>query len=354
MSRGLIFSSVARLVTRDEGSEEVEPRPREKWRNGDFVVGRVVRGSTERLLELRNGRKVELTEGDRIVGALGRRAATLEATGSWEKVTSDLQMEVLTGGGVLGRVTSLSMLMDPFPSVDYEGHLLVNGEPTSMAGVVPPGPDPRPYRIPTILVAGTSMSAGKTTAARILIRRLVDQGLEVLGAKLTGAGHYRDILGMSDAGAATVLDFVDGGLPSTVVEPEEYGRALKRLLPRMAASKADVAVVEVGASPLEPYNGEAAVEAIRDQVRFVVLCATDPYAVLGIQKAYPLKVDLVTGVASNTTAGVELVHRLSGLPAMNLRDPETWPRAAALLAPRLGFESGLQGAMPPGGALEGG
>ena len=56
----------------------------------------------------------------------------------------------------------------------------------------------------------------------------------MVGAKLTGAGRYRDILAMQDAGADHIFDFVDAGLPSTVVPESEYRPALRNLLSRMA------------------------------------------------------------------------------------------------------------------------
>ncbi len=61
----------------------------------------------------------------------------------------------------------------------------------------------------------------------------------VVGAKLTGAGRYRDILAMQDTGADYIFDFVDAGLPSTVVPEREYLDALRNLLSRMAAVEAD-------------------------------------------------------------------------------------------------------------------
>ena len=47
-----------------------------------------------------------------------------------------------------------------------------------------------------------------------------------------------------------------------------------------------VAVAEVGASPLEPYNGDTALEQIQSTVAMTVLCVSDPYSVLGIMRAY--------------------------------------------------------------------
>ncbi len=74
------------------------------------------------------------------------------------------------------------------------------------------------------------MSAGKTTTGRLIVHELHDMGHKVIGAKLTGAGRYRDVLSFRDAGAAAVFDFVDAGLPSTV-EPEAKFREVHPATP---------------------------------------------------------------------------------------------------------------------------
>jgi len=91
----------------------------------------------------------------------------------------------------------------------------------------------------------------------------------------------------------------------------------------MAATGATVAVIEAGASPLEPYNGGTLVDLLGDHVAFTILSASDPYAVVGIQSAWGRNFDLVTGPTANTKAGVALVHELSGLPALDLLDVAT-------------------------------
>jgi hypothetical protein len=55
------------------------------------------------------------------------------------------------------------------------------------------------------------------------------------------------------------------------------------------------------------------------------LCATDPYAVVGVQQAYGLRPDLVAGPATNTTAALDLVEKLTGLPGLNIIDPDKIP-----------------------------
>ena len=224
------------------------------------------------MVELCNGRMANLMNKDLLVGALGVRHATLEATGSWEEVGGDGKMHLLTGAGLFGKMTSRSYFIDPLTRLQYLGHVMVDGKKCNMKDYVLKVP-PMRFDIPVVLMVGTSMSAGKTTAARIVTFLLKQMGLKVVAAKLAGAGRYKDVISMRDAGAEYIFDFVDVGLPSTICPPEEFRVVLPQLLSRMAASGADIAVVEIGSSPLEPYNGDIAIEAIREQVRCTVLCA---------------------------------------------------------------------------------
>jgi len=183
-----------------------------------------------------------------------------------------------------------------------------------------------------VLLYGTSMSAGKTTAGRVIVHELANAGLDVIGVKLTGAGRYRDVLSFRDAGAAAVFDFVDAGLPSTVVPEDVFLTAIRPLLGRIARRRPDVVVVEAGASPLEPYNGAAAIAELGEHIRCAVLCASDPYAVTGVEHAFGLRPDVVMGPATSTSAAISLVHRLSGVPALNVLDPASLPALRGVLA----------------------
>ena len=306
---------------------------RGKWATGDFVVGRVV-GERNRLYECetKTGRMADLVRGDLLVGALGRRAATLEGVGDWRDTTEDLQLDALTSAGLLGRATSISPMLPELMRLEYLGHATRQGAKLNMADFVEPCPA-RALEIPVVLVIGTSMSSGKTSSAQVIIRALKYLGVDVVAAKLTGAARYRDILKFRDAGARCVVDFVDSGLPSTVCSEERFRAALEIMLSRIAACEAQVLVAEAGASPLEPYNGAIVVEYLRNLACFTLLCASDPYAALGVQTAYGsgLQADLVTGPAANTVAAVRLVRELSGHRALNLLDRNTYPKLAELL-----------------------
>ncbi len=330
-----VFTSLTRISPLPNTEFEVTPLSRQHWQTGDYVVAEVnepYRGTLR--IEHTDGRMAEVAEGDQLVGALGERYATMEATGTWKVVSKNNHMEVLTGAGLFGKATSRSMFLSPLIPIRYVGHVLQSGKKATMQGFVPEV-DFQKFNTPTILMVGTSMSAGKTTAARIITRELKKTGQRILGAKLTGAGRYRDMLSVMDAGADAILDFVDVGLPSTVCPEETYTPALEKLLSMMAHQPADVAVVEIGASPLEPYNGDVAIEAIRDCIKCTVLCASDPYAVYGVMKAFDLKPDIVSGVATNTKAGITLIEKLCDVKAFNLLDYDTTPQLKQILKEKL-------------------
>jgi hypothetical protein len=327
------FSSVTRNSDLWETPFDTRVLERNQWATGDFVVGVAV-GTRNRLYqcETRTGRMADMVRGDLMVGALGERAATLEGVGNWRAVTEDMEMEALTSAGLMGKATSTSFSIPPLMKLQYRGHVMRNGIKLGMKDFIIK-PEPRPLDVPVILLIGTSMSAGKTTSGRVIIRALHYLGKKVVAAKLTGAARYRDILSFRDAGASQVFDFVDAGLPSTVCSRDHFCTAMEILLSRIAATGADVLVAEAGASPLEPYNGDMLVDYVSKSTCFTVLCASDPYAVLGVQTAFgdQMQANLVAGPAANTDAAVALVKKLTGLPALNLLDRTSHPELLRLL-----------------------
>jgi uncharacterized protein DUF1611 len=325
------LTSVTRIADFAERPPAERSVSRSEWRSGDYVLAEVTEhGAVPHAIENTAGRAVEVLPGDVIVGALGRRAATLEAVGDWRAVRDDLEMKTLTAGGLLGRCTSASTPPPRMAAVRYRGHAVRDGSRLTMADFVPEAPT-RQFDAAIVLIVGTSMDAGKTVAAKAIVRTLKRAGLRVAAAKFTGVARYRDILAAADAGADFVADFVEAGLPSTAVPPEEFEEAARYLLSLIAASRPDVLVVEAGASPLEPYNGDVAVRLLRDQVRCTVLCASDPYAVIGVMNAFEMSPDLVSGRATSTEAGVDLINRLCGIEALNVMDRSSHGRLAEIL-----------------------
>ncbi len=336
MKERFFLTSVTRNSDLDSVSFDVDLLPRSQWQSGDFIVGEIL--TTPRYeTELDSGRMILNMKGDLLVGAFGERAATLEGVGDWKQIATDLRMQALTGAGLFGKATSRSPFMPDWIELRYRGHVMREGGKLTMLQFTRSGSG-AVLRIPVVLIVGTSMSAGKTTTGRILIHELARAGLRVGGAKLTGASRYRDVLSFLDAGAAEIFDFVDVGLPSTVCPEEQYGPALRQLLGIIADYELDVLVAEAGASPLEPYNGETAIRELGDSIRCTVLCASDPYAVVGVKTAFNLHPDFVAGPATATAAATALVRRLTGLYALDLTDRSNMSPLRLLLSDRLGID----------------
>jgi len=332
-----ILSSLCRNTNWNPKEIKLRKLPVNQWKNGDYITGlSTISNYGNLFVERRNGRMMHNMNGDVIIGALGVRHATLEATGSWRELKEGDKLQMLTGAGLIGKCTSKSFYIPNLIELDYLGHVAINDRVQNMDDTVPDIPS-MTYQTPTIVMVGTSMTAGKTTAARIIIRQLVNAGLKVVGSKLTGAGRYRDILAMQDAGAYEIYDFVDVGLPSSIIENNLFRSKLRKLLSMIQSVRADIAVVEIGASPLEPYNGDTAINVIREHIKCVVLCASDPYAVYGVMKGFGLVPDLVSGIATNTIAGIELIEKLCGVTAINVIDESTMPDLRQLLSSKLGI-----------------
>lgn len=332
MKNKYIYTSLTRISDLEEKGFSIREIDRSHWELGDYIMSKIIDpGSNVLSLELPSGRMRGVIGGERIIGALGERFATLEATGTWKKVGEDLKMNVLTAAGLMGKLTSKSVFIPNMMEVIYQGHLFRAGKKLNMDRFVEESPDVQ-FRTPVVLMVGTSMSAGKTTSARIVTNLFKMAGYKVVGAKLTGAGRYKDILAIKDVGADAVFDFVDVGLPSSICEREKYSSKLRQLMNKIAAVRADIAVIEIGASPLEPYNGDVAIEALRDHIKCIILCASDPYAVHGLMTAFNVVPDIVTGIASNTLAGIQMVERLCKVKALNLIDANTSPELKKILS----------------------
>ena len=333
-----ILASLARIADFESAACETAPLPQSEWQSGDYVEGLVV-GESTGLYHIENtrGEMLDVTAGDHVIGAFGHRAATLEGVGSWTHIR-DGRMHAMTSAGLIGAFTSLSTFLPRPLELEYVGHLQRGGRKQRMRDFALKSRHPR-FAVPTILLVGTSMSSGKTETGTFIVRELCERGFDVVGAKLTGAGRYRDILSFRDVGAKKILDFVDAGLPSTILDERDYREAIHPVLYDIDEQQPDFLVAEAGASPLEPYNGAAAIDELGSNVVCTVLCASDPYAVLGVQTAFGLVPDVVSGPATTTSAGRELVTKLTGVPACNILDPPSADDFRTVLFSKIGLET---------------
>lgn len=334
----LVFGSLTRISDLAESPFDVGELGKHDWATGDYVMAEITGPKSELYnIELQTGVMEPVEPGDQIIGAFGHREATLEGAGSWADIGDDGKMHAMTNAGLLGRFRSFSRLLHRPISLRYAGHVLRDGGKVQMMDFAMTSDYPV-FDIPTILLVGTSMSAGKTMTGRVACAELNALGYSVTGVKLTGAGRLRDILSFKANGAERIYDFVDVGLPSTVVPEDEYRAAIRPMLRHVASERPDFMVCEAGASPLEPYNGAAAIDELGDNVACTILCASDPYAVVGVQQAFGLKPDLVAGPATNTSSAIALVKKLTGVNGINVINPKRIPEFRDFLIRQLGLD----------------
>ena len=218
-------------------------------------------------------------------------------------------MDAMTNACLVGRFTSLSQMLTGITiELEYRGHAMRHGKKVRMQDFAMQEVK-REYSTPTILLVGTSMSAGKTTAGKLACKVLSESGLERDRREAYGR---RDAIGTSSHSRSPVPAPYTTSWMSDCRRPlfseKEFRSAVRPLLSHIQSLNADVVVVEAGASPLEPYNGAAAIDELNDSICCTILCASDPYSVVGVQNAFGLKPDLVSGPATNTSAGIALVQ----------------------------------------------
>lgn len=322
MREGLfLYGSVTRISDLSERDFTFSELPGSEWATGDYVVGRVLPYESSAAVELPTGRVTKPVTGDFVIGALGERAGTFESTGRWQDIEHVGLMHALTGAGLIGRCTSRSPGEPARIPLSYAGHVRRAGAKVTMSDFVERVPQ-KALSTPVILVVGSSMSSGKTTIAKTIIRDVGAEGLRVAGAKMSGAASLNDISAMRDAGAVAVFDCVDMALPSTIVDEDTYFGAATNLLARIENEQADVVVVEIGASPLEPYNGKIAMDLIRPNVVATILCTMDPYGITGAIESFGVQPDFIGGWVAGNSAGRDLVRRLTGLEAIDPREED--------------------------------
>jgi hypothetical protein len=161
-------------------------------------------------------------------------------------------------------------------------------------------PKPLP---PVVVVAGTAMSAGKTTAAANLIKGLHRAGKRVGAAKVTGTGAGGDYWQMKDAGACEVVDFTDAGYASTyMLSAPEVEKVFLRLLSHLGGLELDAIVLEVADGILQQESNDLlASEGFAFYCNRLLFAAGDAMGALaGVQwfQARGLEVTAVTGSLS--------------------------------------------------------
>ncbi|HEX4872783.1 MAG TPA: hypothetical protein VFV27_10745 [Nevskiaceae bacterium] len=305
---------------------------------GDLLLAEVTALGQHRNVELCSGRKAGLAVGDRLILAYGNRYAPdqFEAL-----VPDDLgPCDLIAGGGLASREVARHAAMNAPTRLRPLGRLGDGqGRALNLADfALPPLPQPPPA-VPVWVVCGTSMNAGKTHTAAMLIRGLRAGGRRVVACKLTGTGAGNDLWKMRDAGAERVLDFADAGYASTyrVPLPGLIAASLRLLDHASAGADAVVAEIADGLGQAETA-GLLRSDALRRRLSGVLFAAGDPLgAAAGVRwlREAGLPVRACSGVFTAEAQGREEAAGLIDLPVLRdteLAQPDIAQRLAAVVA----------------------
>ncbi len=290
-------------------------------------------------LELVGGRLAHIIKGDRIAGVLGERQALKGFVGVIPStVTPGDVLHILNMGGVIGRCTSANSDFGQPLKVRFIGTALLEGTPANMSHNAVPWRMSLPNSAPIVLVSGSCMNAGKTTAACEILRHLKSQGYQVAAAKLAGVATQRDVLNMQDHGATSAMSFSDAGLPSTTHTDSCVVPAAKGVLAALNLSSPDAIVVEFGDGIMGHYGVDLLLKdhELMSHVKAHILCANDLVAAWGgilFLQGLGLRVDCVSGPVTDNSAGISYVEERFGLPAANGRNAPV--RLATLVEEKL-------------------
>jgi len=278
---------------------------------GDLVLARVDALGHHRGLQLPSGRRKIMFVGDEIVVAYGNRYASSQFKSFVPETMGPCHL--VAGGGIASRVVSWHKKMSRGATSISPIGLVADGygNRINLRDFCLPSIDPKPGYDPTIIaVVGTSMDSGKTDTAAYLAKGLIQAGLRVGYAKITGTGAGGDTWLLKDAGADPVLDFTDAGLPSTYLSsPDEILDVLRTLIAHTTDAGVDAIILEIADGVFQKETA-----ALLSSPEFaqlaggIVLAALDSMgASAGVNwlKKHPTPVLALSGVVSGAPLQVE-------------------------------------------------
>jgi len=290
---------------------------------GDLVLARVGRIGQHRRIELRNGRRATLFEGDEVLLCYGNRYAPDQFEAY---VPSDLgPCHMAAAGGIAGRVVGAHARMKAPTEVTPLG--LLGDRHGKVINLSRYALKPRSSHLatPVFAVAGKSMNAGKTTAASFLVRGLSQAGYRVGAAKVTGTGAGGDLWHMTDAGAIMVLDFTYAGHATTyLADDAALQEIFLTLTGELDAIGADAIVIEI-ADGLNQTETARLVQLpqFRERVSGIVFAAADA---MGAKAGYDwlvrhqLPVAAVSGLMTASPLATREAAQTVAVPVLGLDD----------------------------------
>ena len=286
---------------------------------GDLLLCEVVSIGIHGRTETTSGSRTKLYAGDRIVCAVGNRYATsmLEAVA---EVGED-HVDMVSASGLCGKVVARWKRASMPTALRPLAQAFMDGEAVNLRSFAldPPAPalgDPR-----WVVVVGSAMDSGKTTACTSIIHGLVAAGNRVGAVKVTGTASARDLGSFRDAGASPVLDFLDAGWASTVgCTSSELAVILDNLTGHVRAAGAEWGVIEIADGLLQVETGML-LESLAAHLGPVDMVVTTreglgAVACVDLLGRFGFEVTAVSGIVTNSPLACREVELACSVPCV--------------------------------------
>lgn len=294
---------------------------------GDMALVRVVSLGGHANLEQELGQRFPLFVGSEFVGVFANRYAPDQYEGIVSTSLDNPIIELFNGGGTIGTVLTRNTTMAEATKIevlaffqDAQGKIINTldyGLPTPSRLLNRKQEDKT-----LIVITGSSMNAGKSHTAKMIIYGLTQAGKHVVAGKITGTAAKKDILLMQAAGAKTITDFTSFGFPSTYkISEDQLTTLFWRMYTHLNAQcpKGGYIILEIADGVLEEeaYTLLSNFE-ITETIDHLVFSARDALsAFAGIcmtKEEFDMEIVAVSGPIANSPLAVRELHML--LPDM--------------------------------------
>ena len=305
---------------------------------GAVLVGKVL-SDTDKVnaLEDRNGIIHKLVAGDIIPGVLCKRRAMKELSGDIPKqlYVGD-NLHLINDAGMFGHLRGFEPTYGMPIEVTILGSIIRQGKQINTKDAGLESPEELDLQAPLIAVVGTSMDIGKTTTACKIVKHFINRGLKVAYAKLTGIAYLGELKPLIDSGAEPVMDFLDGGLPSSFGCQEQVIKAAFSILAELNKSKPNFIVVEFGNSILGQANVSTLLQnaTIQNHIKATIVVASntvDAWGAKEIMNQYGVPITTMTGPLANNSATADFIEEMLGIPTESNFSNSDMPKTMKLI-----------------------
>lgn len=296
---------------------------------GDVVYGEIESIGEHNCLENGQGRIHLIHTKSKAIFVFGNRYAPDCYEGILAEENTKT-VDLLARSGVIGQVISKSAKAISPTKVNILGYVCdPNGKivNTTNHRIITPKNENKKYpRAKLILVIGTAMNSGKSSAAVACTRALTIIGKEVRASKITGTASLKDILHMNDAGAKYYSDFSFLGYPSTYkIGIEKVINIFNTLDLKYANNKENYWIVELADGINQKETSELLKSPdVKNRIHKLIFCAADAFGAIGglnvLKKSFNLVPDAISGICSSSPLHIRELSEYTEIPVFNSLD----------------------------------